>query len=110
MDKNIEKLIALASENPDLPILAMVDGEIVCGDEYGRWCAQIGECYVDEYLIDEWYGDDCVRFKSAGDEDTIIEGIAEIKYNGSDEDYERAEEEIKTLWKKAIILNIDLPD
>ena len=37
MKNNIQTLIDLAKEHPDLPIVAMVDGEIVCGDDYCRW-------------------------------------------------------------------------
>lgn len=108
MNENIKELVRLASENPDLPIMAFVDGEI-CGDDMRRWCAEIGSCYIDEYIIDDYYGDGCVRFKSEEDDETIIEGIAEYKYNGTEEDYKKAEEELKTMWKKVIVLNIDLP-
>lgn len=34
MTDNIQKLVDLAKEHPDLPIVAMVDGEIVGGDDY----------------------------------------------------------------------------
>lgn len=109
MNENIKELIRLAKENPELPIVAMVDGEICGGDDYFRWMGEIGRCYIDEYVIDEYYGDGCIKFKSYDDEDTIIEGIAEYKYNGTDEDYERAKKELETMWTKAIIVNIDLP-
>lgn len=108
MNNNITELLRLVKENPDLPILPMVDGEIVCGDEYGRWVGSFGKCRVDEYVIDKWYGDGCIQFKD-DDDDRLIEGIAEHKYNGTEEDYQRAEEELKTMWIKAIIVNIDLP-
>ena len=109
MNENIEKLLQLIKENPDLPILPMVDGEVCGGDDYNYWMGAWGRCCIDEYLIDEWYGDGCVRFKSDGDEDTIIEGIAEIKYDGTDEDYEKAEKEVASMWKKAIVVYICLP-
>lgn len=109
MNENIEKLLQLIKENPDLPILPMVDGEVCGGDDYNYWMGAWGRCRIDEYLIDEWYGDGCVRFKSDGDEDTIIEGIAEIKYDGTDEDYEKAEKEVASMWKKAIVVYICLP-
>ena len=37
MTDNIQKLVDLAKEHPDLLIVAMVDGEVVGGDDYGRW-------------------------------------------------------------------------
>ena len=33
----IKELLKHIQENPDLPIVPMVDGEIVGSDEYGRW-------------------------------------------------------------------------
>lgn len=99
-------LLKLCAENPDLPIIVAVDGDIVGGDEYAWWLGHIGYCRVDEYLIDDWYGGGCVRFKSDNDDDIIIEGIAEHKYEGTDEDYEKAEKLLKTLWTKAIVVGV----
>lgn len=106
MDENITELLRLVKENPDLPILPLVDGDIVVGGEYGWWLGAFGRCYIDEYIIDEWYGDGCVRLKSDGGEDAIIEGMAEIKYDGTEADYDRAEAELKTMWQRAIFINI----
>lgn len=108
--ENVQELLRLVKDNPELPVLAFVDGEIFGGDDYFRWLGQIGECRIDEFVIDDWYGDGCVRFKSDNDDDTLIEGIAEYKYDGSDEAYKKAEVELKTLWTKVIVVNIDLPD
>lgn len=104
------KLLQLINENPDLPIVAMVSGEIVAGDDFCRWIGTFGECRVDEYIIDDWYGDGCVEFKSDADIDTIIEAIAETKYSGTEEGYKKAEKELKTMWTRAIVVNIDLPE
>lgn len=39
--ENIKTLIKLATENPNLPIVVMVDGEICAGDEYAYYlCGQ----------------------------------------------------------------------
>jgi len=37
-------------ENPDLPVVPMVDGEIVAGDDHGYWQGAWGYARVDEYL------------------------------------------------------------
>lgn len=106
-DNNPTKiLLKLCAENPDLPIVVCVDGEIVAGDDYAWWLGSIGSCTIDEYLIDDWYGDGCVRFRSDNDDDIIIEGIAERKYEGTDEDYDKAEKLLPTLWKKAIVVRV----
>lgn len=100
----VSEFLKLVQENPDLPIVPMVDGDI-CGGDAGRWMAEVGLSALKEYAIDEWYGDGRVLF--SGDEDELIESIAEGKYEGTDEDYKRAEEEAKSMWTKAIIVNID---
>lgn len=107
-NQNVKDLLKLIKKNPTLPIVAMVDGEIVGGDDYGRWVGSFGGCRVDEYVYDEYYGDGCIMFKGDDDE-RLIEGIAEYKYNGTEEDYQRAKEELETMWVKAIIVYIDLP-
>ena len=109
MNDNTKKLLELISENPDLPILPMVSGEVCGGDEYAYWVGSFSEVRIDEYLIDEWYGDGCVRFKSENDDATIIEGIAECKYGDckNEENWRKAEAFFKTLWKKAIVVYIE---
>lgn len=111
MDENTEKLLKLIKGNPDLPILPMVYGEVCGGDEYSYWMGSFSRCRIDDYMIDDWYGDGCVRFKSDEDDDTIIEGIAEHKYGDCtiDENWEKAKDYLKTLWKKAIVVYIDTP-
>lgn len=109
--KNHSELFRLMAENPELPILPMVDTEVVAGDEYGRWIGGFGNAEVREYAIDEWYGDGLVRFRDdSGVEELLIEGIAEVKYDGTEADYEKAKNEAEAIWTKAIIVNIDLPD
>ena len=102
-----EKLIELIKENPELPIVPMVYYEVV-GEDYGYWMGKVDSVRIEEYLIDSWYGDDCVRFKSDEDDDLIIEGIAEIEFGDctNEENWKKAEEKLKGLWEKAIIVYI----
>lgn len=37
MDKYIADLLELIKAHPELPIVPMVDSEIVCDDGYARW-------------------------------------------------------------------------
>ena len=106
MNKNISELCKLIEENPGVPIFASVDSD-VCGrdDNYAWWLGEITSCKVEEYIIDEWGGDGCYRDRS--EEDIIIESIAEYKYDGSEEAYKKAEEEVKTMWKKAIMVRVE---
>lgn len=103
-----EKLIELIKQNPELSVVPMVYYEVVAED-CGYWMGRIDSVRIDEYLIDPWYGDDCVRFKSDSDEDTIIEGIAEHKFGDctNEKNWEKAKVYLKTLWEKAIICYIE---
>ena len=104
-------LIKLMTENPELPVIPMVDTDVVAGDEYGYWMASFGKCEVREFAVDEWYGDGIIRYRDEHNaEEDLIEAIAECKYDGTDEDYEKAKQEAEKLWTKAIIVNIELPD
>ena len=46
--ENREKLFKLMQENPDLPVVAMVDAEIVAGDDFGRWMGSWGNAQIDD--------------------------------------------------------------
>jgi hypothetical protein len=106
-----QELLQLVAENPELPIVPMVETEVIGGDEFGYWLAKIGKCAVKEFAIDEWYGDGIVRFRDEHNAETdLIEAIAEGKYDGTDEDYEKAKLEAGALWTKAIILYVNTRD
>ncbi|MBD5112106.1 MAG: hypothetical protein HDT42_06155 [Ruminococcaceae bacterium] len=107
--KNIKTLLELIKENPELPILPMVDSEIV-GDGYGRWSGTWGAARVDRYLTtnDDW-------------EPQIIlerdyEMLEVLERYMTDDEFERLpddETEWRKVydslpWTKAIIVNIDV--
>ena len=53
-----KELLRLAAENPDLPIVAMVNGEI-CGDGYLYWMASFSSVSIENVGIigERWYDD-----------------------------------------------------
>lgn len=58
-----QELLKLVSENPDLPIVAMVDWEVV-GDDSGRWLAYFSSVSLGEYaILDDRYYEDREDFK-----------------------------------------------
>lgn len=64
MTKVIKDFVKLVEENPTLPVIAMVDGEIVCGDDYYRWLGSVGNVELGEYvLFDDRFIDDREEFK-----------------------------------------------
>lgn len=50
MTKNTETLLRLVQENPDLPVVPMVDGGIAW-DDSGYFMAAFGAAEVDEYIV-----------------------------------------------------------
>lgn len=104
--ENIKKLFGLIKSNPDLPIVPMVDYEVVGGDEYARWMGAWGNSRIAEYIIGErlYYRDD----KDFGE----IEDLLSEEY-GYDAFLKMDDETAKKIyagmpWIKGIIVEIDL--
>ena len=63
MNDNIKMLLELINENPELPIICMVESDIIGGDDYGRWMAQVGWSVVGEFATyNERFYDDREEF------------------------------------------------
>ena len=133
-NENVKNLLELVVENPDLPIICMVESEIVCDCDYSRWLAQIGGCMVGEFASynDRFYCDReefkeeyydrndyilCERFgynqwKSPCNGARGKYSDQEIEENSAAEKKLDAylEEVAKRSFVKCIIVYIDLPD
>ena len=110
---NTKELIRLIQENPDLPIVPMVDSDVVVDDYFGYWLGSFGNCEVNEYICIEMYGND--RFVTRDDQDEIeeyfIQLILDEDENISDEEVvSRAHKQAEALdWVKAIVVYIGTP-
>lgn len=113
---NLKELFKLIEKHPDLPIVAMVDSDVVADDNYCFWLGEWGRCEVDKYIAHEDYG---IIFYEQGRPDTvdIFEKYFDYAECGIDEDLpdEKAlplmKEKIDTLdWTEAIIVYIGLPE
>lgn len=102
---NLTTLLTLVRENPDLPVVPMVEAEVV-GDDWGRWIGKIGDVRIDEYLLTKYQ----VLFKSMDDAWDVLErwqmdypDFGEIPDGEMEQNllYESLP------WVKAIIVNID---
>lgn len=109
INRNTAELLKLIQENPELPVVPMVDGEIP-GDDSGWWLGEWGSARIDEYLITR--NKEYVAFKSDDDVFDVLE--RHLSY----EEFEKlpeTETECRVYydalpWTKAIIVNIGLPD
>lgn len=110
----IEKLIELHKEHPKLPVITMVDTEVVPSDDFSFWISKIRAVNVKKYIVvdgevifyedmdydNAWkmYDYSCVRSKMRGDisEEEAGKVLAEL--------YEAAS------WKEAIIIWVGVDD
>ncbi len=104
------EFLQLVKDNPDLPIVPFVDGEI-CPDYCGRWMGSFGGARIDEYLFPR-YPDNPVLFKSDDDVFDVLEKhLTDAEFEALPADEETCRAVYDGLpWKKAIIVYIDLPD
>lgn len=106
-NENLNNLLQLIKENPDLPIVPAVDSEICWGD-YARYIGNWGCAYIDEYLIAKTY-DERLLYKSDNDiYDTLERYLTTEEFENLPESDEKCEEIYRNLpWKKVIFVNID---
>ena len=106
---NINNLLKLIQENPDLEIIPMVDSEIVVNDDYCYWSGSWGNARVDEY----WADDERIYFRSEDEEDLIESQLDDIfgtydDFKTNEELEEIAKENISNYnWKKVIVVKIN---
>ena len=102
------EIIKLIEENPDLPVVPMVDSEVVA-DDGGYWLGKWGRCEVTEY----YNGREYIHFRD-DDEEDVLNDMAGCKYShdplGRDI-YDLTDEEWDALyksipWTKCIVVYI----
>ena len=102
------KIIKLIEENPDLPIVPMVDSEVVAED-CGYWLGKWGRCEVTEY----YEGRERIHFKDDDEEDVLNDlGGCEYSHDPHGRDiYDHSDDEWAKLynsiqWVKCIVVYI----
>lgn len=110
----IEKLIRLHKERPDLPVITMVDTEVVASDEFSYWISRIRAVNVKKYMV----ADGEVIFYEDMDYDNAWR-MYDYSYIRSKIDQYMSEEETvdvlvelyeKAPWKEAIIIWVGVDD
>ena len=109
MTKETEQLLKLIKENPDLPVIPMVDYEVCADDCCTWWLGRWGRSEVTEYYL----GRERIHFKD-DDEESVLGDMVGCEYyrtpDGrditeiSDEEWDALYKEIP--WVKAIVVYI----
>ena len=105
-NENLNNLIELMKAHPELPVLPLVDSEIVADDVCSRWIGSWGRAKLERY----WAGEDRYYYY---DEDDIEDAINDpaCAYDPETMTEEQALEIYKALpWVDCIAVCIDLPD
>ena len=99
IDANIERLIELVKENPDLRVIYMVDSDVVQDDFQGYWLGRNTSVNVDSILNDDLH--EFIWIRSIDDDYDIYESF----FGDEDCTDEHIKEEVDKLpWKKVIIV------
>ena len=106
---NSEKFLRLVKQNPDLPIVPMVEEDVVADNCSSWWRGYWGTCEINEYYV----GRERVHFKD-DDEENVLNDMVGCKYSETKDGrdiYDLSDEEWKELfnsldWVKAIVVYI----
>lgn len=100
--KNREELFKLMQEHPELPVVPMVDSDIVADDGYAWWLGHWGRAEVDGYLIT----DESVLVRSYDDEEDVLSKVLgwETYEKLTDEEAAQAYKDVE--WTEAIMVHI----
>lgn len=105
--ENVQSLLNLIKENPELKIVPMVDTEIVADDGYSSWLGSFGKAEIDHI----WNSGERIFFKSQDEEELVQNILDEIPLEIDDATAERTANDIveKYEWEKVIVVWIGLP-
>lgn len=99
VDEDIERLIELVKENPELRVIYMVDPDVVQDDFQGYWLGINTSVNVDSILNDDLH--DLIWIRSIDDDYDIYESF----FGDEDCADEHIKEEVDKLpWEKVIIV------
>ncbi len=103
--KNRETLFELLRQYPDLPVMFMVDGNLVL-DDFRYWRGALGGSGVDRYVM----GEEAVHFYDEEDMDDCLYDT----FAGGDPDDMSDEARLEFYrslpWKTAIVVYVTVPD
>ena len=101
----IQQFCELVKQNPGLPVLCMVDSDVVADDSYCRYGATIGHSRIDRYVCT----DERIYFYDEADFADVLERIYDEDFLSDKSQSELIALYNKLNWTKVIVLNIDEP-
>lgn len=115
-NKTTEKFLRLAAENPNLPIVAMVQYEVVADDSFSYWLGEIEAVDVEELWVSDgrtWTREEaeyeCLAIVDDYAPDDVVAKIESLPDGKLRE--QAAMEWIKGLpWMKCIVIFVGTPD
>ena len=93
-----EELLNLIRDNPELPVIPLVDTEVVADDCYSWWLGKWGYTKVIEYYI----GRDHIHIKDEDDEEDVLVDMEWCMYSCTQDGrdiFDLSDEEWDTLYK-----------
>lgn len=102
--ENVKALRAMLDEHPDLPVVCMVEQEVVADVNFGRWLGKIGEIHREKI----WFGECGVYYyKQTGVDEDVINDPNCI-YPEMELTEKRAKEVYDSLdWMDCLVINVD---
>lgn len=110
LEKNaLKDLCKLMNEHPELPVIPMVDSEVVLGDEFCYWICALKSASAEDYIVSPTGAVIC------RDPDNVMETLELVLPTEKFETLPETEAECKPYydelpWKKAIMLFIGTAD
>ena len=103
---HLAQLLKLMAENPHLPVVPMVNEEVVGDDSWANWMGSWGHSELDQYMVHNGR----IYFKDDDDPFDVLERIGYHRRvdDMTDEEIDAAYEALP--WKKAIIVYINTPE
>lgn len=101
----IQQFCELVKQNPGLPVLCMVDSDVVADDSYCRYGATIGHSRIDGYVC----VDERIYFYDEDDFAEVLERIYDEDFLSGKSQSELIALYNKLNWTKVIVLSIDEP-
>ena len=107
MEEILKAFLDLVQQNPDLPVIPLVDTDVVYSDEYNSWIGSITSSEIKEFTMYESSHSNGASMVFRDEKKRIAEDLMDRYPDISEQDaMERAD---NMEWNEAIILNIGLP-